>query len=207
MDQGPARHLRRRRRARHRGARRPYRRTGAGRTHAGNSGPENLRRRRARGAARAHQHPPPFLPDADASGAGSARPRIVSLVAGALSDLGALDAGSARPRHDAGDGGVDAVRLHHHDRPSLCVSRRRGRRHRYRSRRRTAARPARAADARLDESVAARRRAAAGFRGAGRGHHPGRQRARGGALSRAPARTRWCRLRWRPARRSRSPRR
>ena len=51
---------------------------------------------------------------------------------------------------------------------------------------RKAARHARAADARLDEPLAARRRPAAGQRGAGRGHHPRRQRARGEQAS--PAR-------------------
>ena len=50
---------------------------------------------------------------------------------------------------------------------------------------RQAARPARAADARLDEPVAARRRPAAGQRGAGRGYHSGRQRARGRQASSA----------------------
>ena len=43
-----------------------------------------------------------------------------------------------------------------------------------------------ALDARLDEPLAARRRIAAGQRRAGRGYHPGRQRARGGEAS--PAR-------------------
>ena len=51
---------------------------------------------------------------------------------------------------------------------------------------RQAARHARAADARLDEPVAARRRPAAGQRGAGRRHDPRRQRTRGGEAS--PAR-------------------
>ena len=93
----------------------------------------------------------------------------------------ALDLGVTR-----GDGRTAAVRLHHHHRPSLRLSGRPRRRHRHRGRGGKAARHARAADARLDEPVAARRRPAAGQRGAGRGHDPRRQRARGGALS--PAR-------------------
>ena len=68
--------------------------------------------------------------------------------------------------------------------------------------RRQAARPARAADARLDEPLAARRRLAAGQRGAGRGHHPRRQRT-GGRSTISAARMRWCRSRWRRARRFR----
>ena len=65
----------------------------------------------------------------------------------------------------------------------------------------------RAADARLDEPVAARRRPAAGQRGAGRGHDPRRQQAAGRPLSPARRRRRWCRSRWRRARRFRSRRR
>ena len=83
---------------------------------------------------------------------------------------------SRRHRRDVG---TAAVGLHHHDRPSLCVSGRARGCRRYRGRRRPAARHPRAADARLDEPLAARRRPAAGQRRAGRGYDPGRQRARG----------------------------
>ena len=84
----------------------------------------------------------------------------------------------ARTRRHRGDVGADALRLHHHDRSSLCFSGRARGRRRYRSRRRATARPARAADPRLDEPVATRRRPAAGQRGAGRRYHPRRQRTR-----------------------------
>ena len=129
-------------------------------------------------AAGADQHPSSFLPDADARVAGGAGPRAVSLAAGALSGLGAADAGIAGPRRHRRDVGAAAVRLHHHDRSSLCLSGRAGGRRRYRGRGRQAPRHAGAADARLDEPVAARRRLAARQRGAGRRHHPRRQRAR-----------------------------
>ena len=102
-----------------------------------------------------------------------------------------------------GDGGTAAVGLHHHHRSSLRVSGRARGRRRYRGRGGEAARHARAADARLDEPVAARRRPAARQRGAGRGHDPGRQRARGRRNITSAARTPWCRSRWRRARRSR----
>src|SRR4030088_1124964 len=46
----------------------------------------------------ADQHPSPFLSDADASAAGGAGPRIVSLAADALPGVGAADASSPRPR-------------------------------------------------------------------------------------------------------------
>ena len=135
--------------------------------------------------------------------AGRAGPRAVSLAAGALPGLGAADAGSARARRHRGDVGIAAVRLHHHDRSSLRVpGGARGRR-RYRGRRRQAPRHARAADPRLDEPVAARRRPAAGQRGAGRGYDPRRQRTRGGRSITSAAKTPWCRSRWRRARRFR----
>ena len=55
----------------------------------------------------------------------------------------------------------------------------------------------------FDEPVAARRRPAAGQRGAGRRHHPRRQRARWSPNIISAARMRWCRSRSRPARRFR----
>ena len=135
---------------------------------------QDLRCRRARGAARADQHASSFLSDADPRGAGRARPRIVSVAASALSALGAADAGGGRSCLDARHGRADAVRLHADHGPSLRLSQRRRRRHRHPGRSGEAARLARAADARLDEPLAARRRIAAGQRGAGRRHDPRR---------------------------------
>ena len=183
MDQGPAGDPGRGRRARAGGGRRPHRRIGRRRRRAENARRQAFRGRRPRGAAGADQHPPPFLPDAHPRGAGRARPRTVSLADDALSDLGRADAGSARSRRHGGDGGADAVGLHHHHRSSLSVPRRTGRGRGHRDRGGTTPRPARAVDARLDEPVTARRRPAARQRGAGRGHDPGRQRARGVPLS------------------------
>ena len=162
-----------------------------------------LRGRRPCGPAGADQHPSSFLPDADPGAAGGDGPRAVSVAAGALSGMGAADAGSPRPRRHRGDVGAAAVRLHHHDRSSLCLSGRARGRRRYRSRRRQAARRARAADPRLDEPVAARRRLAARQRGAGRGYHPRRQRTRRRANIISAARMPWCRSRWRHVRRFR----
>ena len=90
------------------------------------------------------------------------------------------------PRRHRGDVGTAAVRLHHHDRSSLCLSGRPGGRRRYRGGGDEPPRHARLADPRLHEPFAARRRIAAGQRGAGRGHHPCRQRTRGRKTS--PAR-------------------
>src|ERR1700722_4792037 len=94
--------------------------------------------------------------------------------ASALSALGAADAGGGRSFLDARHGRADAIRLHAHHGPSLRLSQGRRGRHRHPSRRREAARLARAADARLDEPLAAPRRDSAGQRGAGRGTGPGR---------------------------------
>ena len=101
----------------------------------------------------------------------------VRLAADAVPGLGTADARRAGGRGDGGPGRAAALRLHHDHRPPLRVSRRAGGRDRHRGRRRRAARHARGADAGLDEPVATRWRAAAGQRGAGRGHDPGRQRA------------------------------
>ena len=160
-----------------------HRRTGSGGPQSDNAEADNIRCRRARRAARAHQHASSLLPDTHARRSGGARSRIISLAAGALSDLGAIDAGSARSRRDGGDGRVAVVRLHPDHRSSLRFSRRSRRRHRHRSCGGQASRHARAAHARFDEPVAARRRTAARQRRAGRGYHPRRLRTRGEALS------------------------
>ena len=47
---------------------------------------------------------------------------LFSVAAGALSGMGAADAGVARSRRHRRDVGIAALRLHHHDRSSLCVS-------------------------------------------------------------------------------------
>ena len=184
LDQGSACHFCGWRRARHRAAGWPHR--GAGCRGAQSNGAEcrNIRCRRTRGSAGPHQYASSFLSDPYPGRSSGARPRTVSLAAGAVSDLGSPDAAGARSRHDPGDGRTGIVRLHHDDGPSLCLSRRARGRHRHRSGGGATARLARLVDARVDEPFAARWRLASGQRRAGRGRNPGRQRARGGALSR-----------------------
>ena len=179
------------------------RRTGAARPGTATANATVYRRQRPRRAARLDQHPSSFLPDADPGAAGGARSRTVSVAAGALSGLGAADAGIARSRRHRGDVGVAAVGLHHHDRSSLRFPGRARGRHRYRGRRREAARHPRAADARLDESVAD---ATAGCRPTAWCRTRTRSSPTANAWSQnttSAARTRWCRSRWRHARRFR----
>ena len=148
----------------------------------------DLRRLAPCRAARARQHPPSFLPDADPRPPGGDQPRAVRLADRALSDLGAAEAARAAPGGAAGAGRAAAVRLHHRRRPSLSLSRRAGERRRHRGRGGARARHAHDGDARLDEPLAEGRRPAARLRGAGRGHDPRRQRARAEAVPRSQAR-------------------
>ena len=148
----------------------------AGREPAHSRG-RSLRGGRACGAARPDQHPPPLLPDPDPRAAGGAGQGAVSLAEGALPGLGAADAGGLDSAATVAMAelllsGCTTTTDHHYVFPDgledaidieVDVAKRLGMR----------VRP----DPRLDEPVGARRRAAAGQRRAGRGYHPGRQRA------------------------------
>ena len=136
-----------------------------------------VRGRRARRAARLDQHASSFLPDFDPCRPSRARSRAVSMARSPLPGVGSPYPGRARTRHDGGDGRALALRLHDQHRPPLRFSTRPGACDRHRSGGGETAWHARAVDAWLNEPLAPRRRAAAGQRGAGRGHDPRRQRA------------------------------
>ena len=108
-----------------------------------------------------------------------ARPRAVSLAAGALSGLGAADAGVACTSRVTRGDGRNCCCPAAPPRPTITTCSRTGLEDavdiEVEAARRLGIRVT--ADARLDEPVAEGRRPAARQRGAGRGHDPGRQRA------------------------------
>ena len=161
MDQGPARHPRSRRRARHRGRRQRDRRMRRARPIAGDSSRYDVQRLAPCRAAGAHQRASSLLPDADARPSRRLRQGAHSLARFDGARLGPHDARGLAHRDPDGAGRTDAVRLHDRGRSSQSLSPEPHERDRHRGRRGDEARPAHDGHARIDGHFREGRRLAA----------------------------------------------
>ena len=159
-----------------------------GRRTAGRAGGRDLRRVAPRRHPRADQHPPPFLPDADAGPPAGDQQAAVPLAEGALHRLGQDHPRRVPPRHAAGLYRAPALGLHHRGRPPLPLSQGPGGCRRRAGRRGEGPRDPCLRHPRLDEPLGGGWRPAAQVPDAGRRHHPLRQRAGAEPVPRREAR-------------------